>query len=226
MERRENRGVIIILMGIIIVILAVLCVLFATGKLSFNVKVNDSTISKENQEVENVNTDNNEEVVMSKEEALSKVKEVYKKFNDFDSISLPLQFCGDSELNNPNNDPVWYVKSNQFKNKEEAYSYYNTFVARELINKKVSELESQYSSAFLEKDGALYCLAKAAGGFNSEIIDDKTTYVITEVTATKILFTGNITKYEGYDEIGQPYNIEASLELVNGNWIVTKNIKK
>ena len=43
---------------------------------------------------------------------------------------------------------------------------------------------------------------------------------ITEITPNKITFTGNITRYEGYateEDTGKPYNIEATLELINNN---------
>ena len=62
-----------------------------------------------------------------------------------------------------------------------------------------------------------------------QYLKEVTTYEITEITTNKITFTGIITTYQGYateDDIGQPYNIEATLELINGNWIITKNIKK
>ena len=36
MEKKNNNGVVIMLMGVIIVILAVLCVLFATGTININ----------------------------------------------------------------------------------------------------------------------------------------------------------------------------------------------
>lgn len=231
-EKKNNSGILVgILIGIIIM-LVVVGGLFATGTIGFKT----STTSDNGQTSENNQINNNDEIKkMTKEDALLIVKEKYKKFNDFDSIFLASQFCGDSELNNPTGDVIWYVKSKQFKSKEEAYNYYNTFVSRELIDKKVEELESgitkneQFPSAILEKDGSLYCWCKATGGFNYQIIDDKTTYEITEVTSNKIEFTGNITKYEGYetaDDVGQPYNIEATLELINNNWIITKNIKK
>ena len=220
-----------ILIGIVLTLLVVVG-LFATGTIGFKT----STTTNKGQNNENNQTDNNKETnEMTKEIALSKVKEIYKRFNDFDSISVASQFCGDYESNNSNGNVVWYVKSKQFKSKDEAYNYYNTFVSRELIDKKVEELESgitkneQFPSAILEKDGSLYCWCTATGGFNYQIIDDKTTYEINEVTSNKITFTGNITRYEGYateSDVGQPYNIEATLELINNNWIVTKNIKK
>ena len=231
-NEKKNSGMLVgILVGLVIALLIGVG-LFATGIIDFKT----NTTTDNGQTSENNQTDSIEETsMMTKEEALSKVKEIYKRFNDFDSISLASQFCGESESNNPNNDVVWYVKSKQFKSKEEAYNYYNTFVSRELIDKKVEDLESgitkneQFPSAILEKDGSLYCWCKATGGFNYQIIDDKTTYEINEITPNKISFTGNITKYEGYateSDVGQSYNIEATLELINNNWIVTKNVKK
>ena len=231
-NEKKNIGMLVgILVGLVIALLIGVG-LFATGIIDFKT----NTTTDNGQTSENNQTDSIEETsMMTKEEALSKVKEIYKRFNDFDSISLASQFCGESESNNPNNDVVWYVKSKQFKSKEEAYNYYNTFVSRELIDKKVEDLESgitkneQFPSAILEKDGSLYCWCKATGGFNYQIIDDKTTYEINEITPNKISFTGNITKYEGYateSDVGQSYNIEATLELINNNWIVTKNVKK
>ena len=231
-NEKKNSGMLVgILVGLVIALLIGVG-LFATGIIDFKT----NTTTDNGQTSENNQTDSIEETsMMTKEEALSKVKEIYKRFNDFDSISLASQFCGESESNNPNNDVVWYVKSKQFKSKEEAYNYYNTFVSRELIDKKVEDLESgitkneQFPSAILEKDGSLYCWCTATGGFNYQIIDDKTTYEINEITPNKISFTGNITKYEGYateSDVGQSYNIEATLELINNNWIVTKNIKK
>ena len=231
-NEKKNSGMLVgILVGFVIALLIVVC-LFATGTISFK----ETATNDNGQTSENNQTDSIEETsMMTIEEALSKVKEIYKRFNDFDSISLASQFCGESESNNPNNDVVWYVKSKQFKSKEEAYNYYNTFVSRELIDKKVEDLESgitkneQFPSAILEKDGSLYCWCTATGGFNYQIIDDKTTYEINEITPNKISFTGNITKYEGYateSDVGQSYNIEATLELINNNWIVTKNVKK
>ena len=85
----------------------------------------------------------------------------------------------------------------------------------------------QFPSAIFEKDGSLYCQCKATGGFDYQIIDDKTTYKIVKITPNKIIFTGNITTYVGYEsDVGQPYNIEATIELINNNWIVTQNIEK
>ena len=138
-NEKKNNGIFVgILIGIIIMVVVGVA-LFVTGTISFK----QTTITDNRQTSENNQADNNDETKeMTKEEALSKVKEIYKKFNDFDSISLASQFCGDSDLNNPNGDVVWYVKSRQFKNKEEAYNYYNTFVSREIIDKKVEELES------------------------------------------------------------------------------------
>ncbi len=229
-EKKNNSGMLVgILIGIVITLLVVVG-LFATGTIGFKTNTNvDNGQTSENNQINN----NDETKEMTKEDALLIVKEKYKKFNDFDSIRLASQFCGDSELNNPSGDVVWYVKSKQFKTKEEAYNYYNTFVSKELIDKKVEELESgitkneQFPSAILEKDGSLYCWCKVTGGFSDQIIDDKTTYEITEVTPSKITFTGNITRYEGYEsDVGQPYNIEATLELINNNWVITRSIKK
>ena len=231
-NEKKNSGMLVgILVGFVIALLIGVG-LFATGIISFK----ETATTDNGKTSENNQTDSIEKTsMMTKDEALSKVKEIYKRFNDFDSISLASQFCGESESNNPNNDVVWYVKSKQFKSKEEAYNYYNTFVSRELIDKKVEDLESgitkneQFPSAILEKDGSLYCWCKATGGFYYQIIDDKTTYEINEITPNKISFTGNITKYEGYateSDVGQSYNIEATLELINNNWIVTKNVKK
>lgn len=228
-KKNDNRILVGILIGIIIMLMVGI-ILFTTGTISFK----QTTILDTDQVNEKEQTNKNEEIKeMTEEEALSTVKEIYKKFNDFNSIRLASQFCGDSDFNNPNDDIVWYVKSKQFKNKEEAYNYYNTFVSRELIDKKVEELESssikndQFPSAILEKDGSLYCQCKATGGFDYQIIDDKTTYKIIEITPNKIIFTGNITTYVGYEsDVGQPYNIEATIELINNNWIVTQNIKK
>ena len=231
-NEKKSSGILVgILMGLVIALIIGGCLL-ATGTIGFKTNITNNN----EQTTDNNETKNNEETKeLTKEEALAKVKEVYKQFNNFDSIFLASQFCGDAEFDNPDNSPVWYVKSKQFKNKEDAYNYYNTFVSRELIDEKVKQLETnitpseQFPSAILEKEGALYCLCKATGGFNYQIIDDKTTYEITEITTNKITFTGIITTYQGYateDDIGQPYNIEATLELINGNWIITKNIKK
>lgn len=228
-KKNNNRILIGILIGIIIMLIVGI-ILFTTGTISFK----QTTITDTEQVNEQNQANKNEEIKeMTEEEALSTVKEIYKKFNDFNSIRLASQFCGDSDSNNPNDDVVWYVKSKQFKNKEEAYNYYNTFVSRELIDKKVEELESsfikndQFPSAIFEKDGSLYCQCKATGGFDYQIIDDKTTYKIVKITPNKIIFTGNITTYVGYEsDVGQPYNIEATIELINNNWIVTQNIEK
>ena len=230
MEKKNNSGMLVgILVGLVIALLVGVC-LFVTGAVRFNTAT-DNGQGSENKDKDNVDVVK----IMTEEEALAKVKEIYKRFNNFDTMFLASQFCGDSESDNPNDDPVWYVKSKQFKNKEEAYNYYSTFVSKEFIDKKVEELENeivkseQFPVAILEKDGSLYCLCKATGGFNYQIIDDKTTYEITEITPNKITFTGNITRYDGYateEDVGQAYSIEAIIELINDNWVVTQNIKK
>ena len=229
-EKKNNSGMLVgILVGLVIALLVGVC-LFVTGAVRFNTAT-DNGQGSENKDKDNVDVVK----IMTEEEALAKVKEIYKRFNNFDTMFLASQFCGDSESDNPNDDPVWYVKSKQFKNKEEAYNYYSTFVSKEFIDKKVEELENeivkseQFPVAILEKDGSLYCLCKATGGFNYQIIDDKTTYEITEITPNKITFAGNITRYDGYateEDVGQAYSIEAIIELINDNWVVTQNIKK
>lgn len=229
MEKKNNNGVVIMLMGVIIVILAVLCVLFATDTITFNKNINDSNLTNESQTKDESNA-NKSETVLTNEDALTIIKEVYNKFVKFDSFSA-VEFCGDYESNS-NGANAWYVKSRQFNSKEDAYNYYNTFVSREIIDKKILELENnhakseEFPSAILEKDGSLYCIAKAAGKQAVEIVDDETTYEITEITSSKISFTGSITTRDLYDRLFGPYNIEATIELVNNNWIVTENIEK
>ena len=67
MEKKNNNGIVIILMGIIIIILSVLCVLFATDKLVFKSE-NDASVNTEKQ-----NSDSEE----------SKTEEEKKDYSNF-----------------------------------------------------------------------------------------------------------------------------------------------
>ncbi len=73
MEKKNNRGI-IILMGVIIVILAVLCVLFATNTITFNhqkikneIENQENTSTKENEDKDTKEVLNNISVIFSEE---------------------------------------------------------------------------------------------------------------------------------------------------------------
>ena len=110
MEKKNNNGIVIILMGVIIVILAALCILFATNTIILNSKeVNDnnkeSIVDNEKQE-ESVNQENLEiyDVVLKQYSDIikSNLDDTFEYTNEYNYVFSETPYIGEIKKND------WY----------------------------------------------------------------------------------------------------------------------
>lgn len=229
MEKKNNNGLIIVLVGLVI-ILAVLCFLFASGKINLNNIVSEEKKINDNEVIDN-NNDNNDIYNI----AVNLGDKLYKNLYSFNSTWV---FCGENMKWYNENDYIPYEDadrqgmhkydvSQDFKSLEELNNYFKSFMSDNLINKYYRTESGIYaykdgkytSGVYLEKDGKLYCMSsnKDHGFINYE--KENSNYRVINSSDAKIDVVANVGYFEkGSNMVNETEILSYSLIKENDNW--------
>lgn len=222
MEERKSSKVLIVVLSVIIVILSALVILLGTGVISF--KKDSKTITN------NSNNTNTNKKEFTKENAESKLKELYSDavrgiFNE------KVAFCGSYDNESVEVNGYSYKKSSTFKSFDELDKYVKKYMTEDLLattdyNKKVT-LDTTITS-YYEKDGSLYCNNWNKGG-NLELakfLTDESTYTVSNLTEDS--FDGTISAVYSNDSntVKTTKNIKVSVIKQNNNWLINSYVEE
>ena len=233
---KKNNGLVIILMGIIIVILIALCILFATNTITFNHK----EIKNEIENQKNTNELNNEESILSEEQAKTVLKNIVENSTVRHIYDNPgLTYCNNSEEKQYSEEELglnynwsYFQKCNDYNSYDELVKYFKNYFTEEYYK---NNLENKYSVTtkskivggietyfYLEKDGNLYVAYTLKGTNMSKNKISNTNYVITLIEKNKIDGMVMINWLDVDDEASETENIDVELIKENGNWKINK----
>ena len=230
-NKNSNNKLVVVLLVVIIVILSVLCVLFATGTVTFKSNSVDNENVTENNNNENSSSNNNNENsssnnnegnnVLSHTEAKTILASLDEKYYDY-YVDAGV-YCGASDLEDIiypfAGEESWrsYKASKEFKNVKELKTYLESIMVKELIPNYLDD-----KTAYIEKNGKLYCEIPHKGGWIHRFFDKETEYSIKNIQENKIDAQITFSGLEiGYDK-PKNYNIDVTItKSSSGNWLVS-----
>jgi len=224
--KKSNKGVIAILI-VIIFILAVLCLLFATNTISFKSK---TTSNETNNSSDTTVEETTENVLISEDEAINIVKELYNDDVRF-IFNQMISYCGEyaeGENTTISINGFTYRKSASFKTLEELENHLKKYMTESLLNNtdynRTTSIDGNEVTSYYEKDGALYCNGwnKGSNMDLGKYLVEKSEFEISNIEEDSFKAHIKAAYSElNSEKVGVTLSINVTVIKENGNWLLS-----